>query len=128
MRWTVVLAANGYPGTPKKGTEIRGLDKAAALPGVVITQAGTKREGAHLLADWRPGAERHRSRRDACRGAGPGPTQPSMRSTGPAASAAETSVGGRSRANSQIQKNMQQNGCVSPHFGILKGNHEVAHV
>ncbi|MEI9914837.1 MAG: phosphoribosylamine--glycine ligase [Methylovirgula sp.] len=48
---TVVLAANGYPGTPKKGTEIRGLDKAAALPGVVITQAGTKREGAHLLAD-----------------------------------------------------------------------------
>ncbi len=48
---TVVLAANGYPGTPKKGTEIRGLDKAAALPGVVITQAGTKREGVHLLAD-----------------------------------------------------------------------------
>jgi phosphoribosylamine---glycine ligase len=48
---TVVLAAEGYPGTPKKGTEIRGLDKAAALPGVVITQAGTKREGRRLLAD-----------------------------------------------------------------------------
>jgi phosphoribosylamine---glycine ligase len=48
---TVVLAAEGYPGTPKKGTEIRGLDKAAALPGVVITQAGTRREGRHLLAD-----------------------------------------------------------------------------
>jgi phosphoribosylamine--glycine ligase len=48
---TVVLAAEGYPGTPKKGTEIRGLDKAAALPGVVITQAGTKREGGRLLAD-----------------------------------------------------------------------------
>jgi phosphoribosylamine---glycine ligase len=48
---TVVVAADGYPGTPKKGTEIRGLDKAAALPGVVITQAGTKREGGHLLAD-----------------------------------------------------------------------------
>ncbi len=30
---TIVLAADGYPGTPKKGTEIRGLDKAAALPG-----------------------------------------------------------------------------------------------
>jgi phosphoribosylamine---glycine ligase len=48
---TVVLAADGYPGTPEKGTEIRGLDKAAALPGVVITQAGTKREGNRLLAD-----------------------------------------------------------------------------
>jgi phosphoribosylamine--glycine ligase len=48
---TVVLAAEGYPGTPKKGTEIRGLGKAAALPGVVITQAGTKREGGRLLAD-----------------------------------------------------------------------------
>ncbi|MEJ0051445.1 MAG: phosphoribosylamine--glycine ligase [Methylovirgula sp.] len=48
---TIVLAADGYPCTPKKGTEIRGLDKAAALPGVVITQAGTKREGLHLLAD-----------------------------------------------------------------------------
>jgi phosphoribosylamine---glycine ligase len=48
---TVVLAADGYPGTPKKGTEIRGLDKAAALPGVVITQAGTRREGRRLLAD-----------------------------------------------------------------------------
>jgi phosphoribosylamine---glycine ligase len=48
---TVVLAAEGYPGTPKKGTEIRGLDKAAALPGVIITHAGTKRDGARLLAD-----------------------------------------------------------------------------
>ncbi len=48
---TVVLAAEGYPGTPKKGSEIRGLDKAAALPGVIITQAGTKRDGTRLLAD-----------------------------------------------------------------------------
>ena len=34
LRWsddaalTVVMAANGYPGTPKKGTEIKGLDAA----------------------------------------------------------------------------------------------------
>ncbi|MGP8232344.1 MAG: phosphoribosylamine--glycine ligase [Methylovirgula sp.] len=48
---TVVLAAEGYPGTPKKGTEIRGLDRAAALPGVIITHAGTKRDGTRLLAD-----------------------------------------------------------------------------
>ncbi|QAY95949.1 phosphoribosylamine--glycine ligase [Methylovirgula ligni] len=48
---TIVLAAEGYPGTPKRGTEIRGLDKAAALPGVIVTHAGTKRDGARLLAD-----------------------------------------------------------------------------
>lgn len=48
---TVVLAAYGYPDTPQKGTDIRGLDKAAALPGVVITQAGTKRAGDRLVAD-----------------------------------------------------------------------------
>ena len=46
---TIVLAAEGYPGTPRG--QIRGLDKAAALPGVIITQAGTKREGARPLAD-----------------------------------------------------------------------------
>jgi phosphoribosylamine--glycine ligase len=46
---TVVLAANGYPGTPLTGTEIRGLERAA-LPGVVITHAGTRRDGARLLA------------------------------------------------------------------------------
>ncbi len=54
VRWrdafalTVVLAAEGYPGEPRKGTEIRGLDKAAALPGVVIFHAGTR-----LAADGR---------------------------------------------------------------------------
>ena len=48
---TVVLAAKGYPDKPLKGSEIRGLDKAAALPHVVITHAGTKRDGARLLAD-----------------------------------------------------------------------------
>jgi phosphoribosylamine---glycine ligase len=48
---TVVLAAHGYPGTPQKGTEIRGLDKAEAIPGVIVTQAGTRREGERLIAD-----------------------------------------------------------------------------
>ncbi|HEY8260262.1 MAG TPA: phosphoribosylamine--glycine ligase [Methylosinus sp.] len=46
---TVVLAAKGYPGTPLAGTEIRGLERAA-LPGVVVTHAGTRRDGARLLA------------------------------------------------------------------------------
>ena len=48
---TVVLAANGYPGTPEKGTEIRGLESAASTEGVEIFHAGTKRDGARLLAD-----------------------------------------------------------------------------
>ncbi len=48
---TVVMAAENYPGTPKKGTEIRGLEKAARMPHVIVTHAGTRRDGARLLAD-----------------------------------------------------------------------------
>jgi phosphoribosylamine--glycine ligase len=48
---TVVLAAKGYPGPPKKGTEIRGIDKAERMPHVIVTHAGTRREGNRLLAD-----------------------------------------------------------------------------
>ncbi|MCL4768549.1 MAG: phosphoribosylamine--glycine ligase [Hyphomicrobiaceae bacterium] len=57
LRWhddaalTVVMAAKGYPGSPEKGTEIRGLDKAAEVPGVEIFHAGTRREGSRLVAD-----------------------------------------------------------------------------
>lgn len=47
---TVVLAAEGYPGSPRKGTEIRGLERAAAIEGVTIFHAGTRREGDRLLA------------------------------------------------------------------------------
>ena len=56
MRWhddaalTVVLAANGYPGTPEVGTEIKGLEAAASVDGVQIFHAGTRREGDRLLA------------------------------------------------------------------------------
>ncbi|MBE1236475.1 phosphoribosylamine--glycine ligase [Phaeovibrio sulfidiphilus] len=38
----VVMAAEGYPGTPRTGTEIRGLERAAATPGVQIFHAGTR--------------------------------------------------------------------------------------
>ncbi len=48
---TVVYAARGYPDAPERGTEIRGIDRAAVLPGVTITHAGTKREGGRLLAN-----------------------------------------------------------------------------
>jgi phosphoribosylamine--glycine ligase len=57
LRWrdeaalTVVLAAKGYPGTPEKGSEIRGLAAAGATPGVEIFHAGTKRDGVRILAD-----------------------------------------------------------------------------
>jgi phosphoribosylamine--glycine ligase len=57
LRWhddaalTVVLAAEGYPGSPKRGTEIRGLDAAARVAGVEIFHAGTRRDGDRLIAD-----------------------------------------------------------------------------
>jgi phosphoribosylamine--glycine ligase len=37
----VVMAAEGYPGAYRKGTAIRGLDRAAAVPGVQVFHAGT---------------------------------------------------------------------------------------
>jgi phosphoribosylamine--glycine ligase len=46
----VVMAAEGYPGDYRKGTEIKGLDEAAAGADVEIFHAGTKREGGRILA------------------------------------------------------------------------------
>ncbi len=57
LRWhddpalTVVMAAKGYPGTPIKGTEIKGLEAAAEVPGVEVFHAGTRQDGNRLLAD-----------------------------------------------------------------------------
>ena len=57
LRWsddaalTVVMAANGYPGKPMKGTEIKGLDVANQTPNVEIFHAGTRRDGQRLIAD-----------------------------------------------------------------------------
>ena len=48
---TVVLAARGYPGAVAKGSEIRGVEAAAKLPGVTIHVAGARRHGARLVAD-----------------------------------------------------------------------------
>jgi len=47
----VVMAARGYPGGYAKGSEIRGLAEAGAVPGVTIFHAGTKREGGRVLAN-----------------------------------------------------------------------------
>ena len=48
---SVVMAARGYPDAPLRGTEIRGLDAAAARPGVTLFHAGTRAEGGRVLAD-----------------------------------------------------------------------------
>ncbi|HLZ36873.1 MAG TPA: phosphoribosylamine--glycine ligase [Mycobacteriales bacterium] len=40
---TVVVAAAGYPDRPRTGDRIDGLDEAAAVPGVVVLHAGTRR-------------------------------------------------------------------------------------
>ena len=56
LRWrdvvalTVVMAAKGYPGAYDKGTEIRGLEAAAKLPGVTVFHAGTVASGGRVLA------------------------------------------------------------------------------
>jgi phosphoribosylamine--glycine ligase len=47
---SVVLAAGGYPGAYQRGSEITGLE-AAAAEGVSIFQAGTRAEEGRLLAD-----------------------------------------------------------------------------
>jgi phosphoribosylamine--glycine ligase len=57
VRWwpdaalTVVLAANGYPGAYETGSVIGGLEAAAAVPGVEIFHAGTRREGDRILSN-----------------------------------------------------------------------------
>ncbi len=48
---TVVYAAKGYPDAPERGSEIRNLDAASAMPGVTIYHAGTRLEGDRLLAN-----------------------------------------------------------------------------
>jgi phosphoribosylamine---glycine ligase len=47
----VVMAANGYPGTPLRGGEIGGLSRAAAMAGVEVYQAATKRRDQAIVAD-----------------------------------------------------------------------------
>jgi phosphoribosylamine--glycine ligase len=57
LRWypeialTVVMAANGYPGSYERGTVIDGLADAAAVEGVEIFHAGTKADNGRILAN-----------------------------------------------------------------------------
>jgi phosphoribosylamine--glycine ligase len=57
LRWhaehalCVVMAARGYPDAPEHGSEVRGLEAAAADPEVKIFHAGTRRDHGRLVAD-----------------------------------------------------------------------------
>jgi phosphoribosylamine--glycine ligase len=57
LRWraeaalTVVMAARGYPGDVRRGSEIRGLAEAERVEGVTIFHAGTRADGERVLAD-----------------------------------------------------------------------------
>jgi phosphoribosylamine--glycine ligase len=57
LRWfdetalCVVMAAQGYPDNPQRGSEIRGLGAAMADPYIKIFHAGTRRDGERLIAD-----------------------------------------------------------------------------
>lgn len=46
----VVMAANGYPGSYEKNTEIKNLDQAGAADDVMIFHAGTKKNEDRILA------------------------------------------------------------------------------
>jgi phosphoribosylamine--glycine ligase len=57
LRWdplhslVVVMAARGYPGSYAKGSEIRGIERAAQIPGVQVFHAGTaQRDDGALIA------------------------------------------------------------------------------
>jgi phosphoribosylamine--glycine ligase len=47
----IVVASEGYPGSYKKGCEIRGLERTAGLDGVVVFHAGTRQSGDRLITN-----------------------------------------------------------------------------
>ncbi|WP_270886951.1 phosphoribosylamine--glycine ligase [Pedococcus sp. 5OH_020] len=46
---TVVVAAHGYPGTPRTGDPVSGLEAASEVPGASVLHAGTARDHEGLL-------------------------------------------------------------------------------
>jgi len=48
---TVVMAAEGYPGSYEKGSEIGGIDDAESINDVVVFHAGTKADGERITAN-----------------------------------------------------------------------------
>jgi len=74
----VVLAAEGYPGTPRTGDVVDGLDEAALVPGVTVLHAGTALDadgnivtaGGRVLVVQALGADLAEARRRAYAGVG----------------------------------------------------------
>ena len=56
LRWrdeacvAVVMAASGYPESPRTGTAIDGLEAAAGVPGALVFEAATRVEAGRMLA------------------------------------------------------------------------------
>jgi phosphoribosylamine--glycine ligase len=48
---TIVLAAEGYPGEPRRGGAIGGLEEAGGMPGVTIFHSGTARRDGQIIAN-----------------------------------------------------------------------------
>jgi phosphoribosylamine---glycine ligase len=72
---TVVMAAEGYPGTPRKGDPVTGVADASGLRGVEVTQAGTAladgtlvTAGGRVLAVTAVGEDLMAARQQAYRG------------------------------------------------------------
>jgi phosphoribosylamine--glycine ligase len=69
----VVMAAEGYPEAPRKGSEIRGIEAAAQVHGVQVFHAGTAlredgalvADGGRVLAIGATGADLHEAREAA---------------------------------------------------------------
>jgi len=51
MSLCVVMATKGYPGEVPRGSEIKGLARAAEIEDVIVFHAGTKADGGRILAD-----------------------------------------------------------------------------
>ncbi|MBM3722904.1 MAG: phosphoribosylamine--glycine ligase [Actinobacteria bacterium] len=70
---TVVLAADGYPSSPKAGAQISGLVEAATVPNVIVTHAGTTNvnaprvNGGRVLSITATGESAERARDSAYR-------------------------------------------------------------
>jgi phosphoribosylamine--glycine ligase len=46
---TVVFAAKGYPDAPERGSEIKGVERAAAMDSITVYHAGTKLDGDKIV-------------------------------------------------------------------------------
>lgn len=47
----VVMAAQGYPGEPLRGSEIKGFEDAGAMPGIVVLHGGTREINGAIFSD-----------------------------------------------------------------------------